>query len=71
MSRFREDIEAIRIMGFWRWLWARTFYRVFQRFAHRHNWHHTVKLGPFDDGSTQQWCQWCGLRQTQQRGTPK
>ncbi len=58
----RETIEAIRVMGFWRWLWARTFYRKFQRLAHRYNWHHTTKLGPFEDGSQQQWCQWCGLR---------
>lgn len=64
VSAVREDFEAIRVMGFWSWLWARTFYQMFARIAHRFNWHHTVTLGPFDDGATQVWCQWCGLRQS-------
>lgn len=58
-----EDLEAIRVMGFWHWLWCRTGgYRAFMRFVHRFNWHHATVMGPFADGSRQHWCQWCGLR---------
>ncbi len=58
----REDIEALRVLGFWRWFWYKTLYRRFQKFAHRHDWHHVTSLGPFEDGTRQKWCQWCGLR---------
>lgn len=51
-------------LGFWLRLWFRTGYRPFQRFVHRFNWHHTKRLGPFPDGTQQEWCQWCGLRHT-------
>lgn len=57
-----ENMEAIRVLGFWRWVYSHWFYRVHMRFAHRYNWHHTRQLGPFPDGSTQLWCEWCGLR---------
>ncbi len=39
-------------------------YRTLMRLAHRFDWHHAPTFGPFEDGSTQKWCQWCGLRQT-------
>lgn len=58
----RETIAAIRIMGFWSWLYHSKFYRAHMRLAHKYNWHHTKVMGPFPDGSTQLWCQWCGLR---------
>lgn len=58
-----EDIEAIRVMGFWYWLWCRTgAYRAFMRLAHRVNWHHCTVLLVDPDGSKQHWCKWCGLR---------
>jgi hypothetical protein len=58
-----EDLEAIRVMGFWYWAWCRTgCYRAFMRLVHRFNWHHCTVMGPFEDGETQHWCQWCGLR---------
>lgn len=58
-----EDMEAIRVMGFWHWLWCRTgCYRRFMRWAHLYNWHHCTVMGPFTDGSVHHWCQWCGLR---------
>lgn len=58
-----EDWEAIRIMGFWYWLWCRTgAYRAFMRFVHRFNWHHCTVCDPHPDGSRLHWCQWCGLR---------
>lgn len=56
-----EDREAIRVMGFWGWLWAGTLYRPFQRWAHRHNWHHVRQTGPFEDGVSYLVCDWCGL----------
>lgn len=58
----REFVESVRTLGFWRTLYLRYLYRHLMRFAHRHNWHHTRKIGPFEDGSTQLWCEWCGLR---------
>ncbi len=58
-----EDLEAIRVMGFWYWAWCRTGgYRAFMRWVHRFNWHHATVCGPSPDGSVQHWCQWCGLR---------
>lgn len=62
-----EFIKAARVLGFWRTVWARFCYRHVMRFAHRYNWHYAPVFGPYEDGSTQRWCQWCGLRQT----TPK
>jgi hypothetical protein len=50
-------------------LWYRFFYRTVMRFAHRYNWHHTTDIGPLDDGSTQKWCTWCGLREVRTRQT--
>ena len=63
-SIMSEDLEAIRVMGFWYWAWCRTgCYRRFMRWAHRYNWHHcTVFLRHPQDGLHLHWCQWCGLR---------
>jgi hypothetical protein len=61
-----EDLEAIRVMGFWYWAWCRTGgYQWFMRLAHRYNWHHTITLGPFEDGYLDHWCRWCGFRHSQ------
>lgn len=62
-----EDLEAIRVVGFWYWLWCRTGgYRAFMRLTHRFGWHHMKVLHPvWDlDGTrrVQHWCQWCGGR---------
>lgn len=57
-----ENLAAIRILGIWRWLYLTWLYRPHMRFSHRYNWHYTRKLGPFPNGSTQLWCEWCGLR---------
>jgi hypothetical protein len=38
-------------------------YRPLMRLAHHFDWHYMPTLGPFEDGSTQRWCQWCGLRE--------
>lgn len=58
-----EDWKAIRVMGFWYWLWCRTgMYMRFMRWAHRYNWHHCTVLLPPPGTDTQHWCQWCGLR---------
>lgn len=51
----------------WRWiasLYYRWFYRVHMRLAHRFNWHYAPTSHPFEDGTRQQWCQWCGMRST-------
>ena len=40
-------------------------YGAFQRFVHRHNWHHTRTCYP--DGDTLVVCDWCGLRTVMQR----
>lgn len=39
-----------------------TFYRWVMKVAHRFDWHYAPKHGPLEDGRTQAWCQWCGLR---------
>ena len=40
------------------------FYRLLMKVAHHYDWHYAPKIGPFEDGSYQHWCQWCGLRYT-------
>ena len=40
------------------------FYRAFMRLAHRFEWHHATISGPFEDGKSQRWCRWCGLRES-------
>jgi hypothetical protein len=60
-------LRDVRSLGLRRYIWARFFYRHVMKFAHRFDWHHAPRLGPFEDGSTQQWCQWCGLRMTTQK----
>jgi hypothetical protein len=49
--------------------WYSLGYRTIMKIAHRYNWHYAPTHGPFEDGSTQKWCQWCGLRQTTPRIT--
>lgn len=39
-------------------------YRLLMKVAHRYDWHYAPEIGPFEDGSTQRWCQWCGFRQS-------
>jgi hypothetical protein len=43
------------------------FYRALMGLAHRYNWHHVTISGPFEDGTYQVWCQWCGLRHNPRR----
>lgn len=66
-----EDWEAIRVMGFWYWLWCRTgAYRGFMRLAHRFNWHHMEPMPIIEVNHQDIWCQWCGARYTQYIGPP-
>lgn len=61
----REDREAIRVMGFWWWLFAGTLYRPVSRLMHRFNLHYAPPAGPAHGDNyclQQHWCQWCGLR---------
>lgn len=39
-------------------------YRTVMKVMHHYNWHYAPVIGPFEDGSTQAWCKWCGLRHT-------
>lgn len=59
-----EAIRDIKILGFWRFMFLRFVYRHLMRFAHKFNWHYAPESLPFEDGSTQLWCQWCGFRMT-------
>lgn len=55
-----------------RWItsvYHRWLYRAHMRLAHRFNWHYAPMIGPFPDGSTQRWCQWCGFRQSTPKST--
>jgi len=45
-------------------LFYRTLYRPLMRLAHRYHWHYMPECGPFEDGSKQAWCRWCGGRHT-------
>lgn len=56
-----EQREAIRVLGFWRWLGYRYLYRPISRLLHRFSLHYapTRKMA---DGSVVRWCRWCGLR---------
>ena len=54
-----ETIEAIRVLGFWRVVFAHTLYRPLSRLMHRFDLHYMPVGGPDGD---QAWCQWCGLR---------
>lgn len=38
-------------------------YRKLMRFAHRHGWHHITR-SQMENGDVQNWCHWCGLRET-------
>lgn len=57
-----EVLNDIKILGFWRYFFARFLYRPIMKVAHRFNWHYAPEIGPFEDGSTQLWCKWCGFR---------
>lgn len=52
--------------------WYSFFYRGLMRVAHHFNWHWAPVIGPFEDSSTQRWCQWCGFRESYRKhqGTP-
>jgi hypothetical protein len=47
-------------------IWTRLYYRLLHqwlmKFTHRHHWHYMPISGPFDDGTSQAWCHWCGIR---------
>jgi hypothetical protein len=60
-----EFIEAVRVLGFWRTVYARFAYRHVMKLAHRFNWHYAPPLPLIaPDYTTQLWCQWCGMRYT-------
>jgi hypothetical protein len=56
-----EDFEGIRVMGFWRWVYARFFYRAVSRLLHRFSLHYAPEHR-MHDGDLMRWCKWCGLR---------
>lgn len=62
-------MEAIRVMGFWSWVYARFFYRGVMRVAHRFHWHYAPPSYP--DGDTMLWCHWCGFRSVTKRAFSK
>ena len=62
----KDLFESIEVLGFWRTVWGRLFYRRVMKLAHKLDWHHAPMHGPFEDGATQRWCQWCGFRETYQ-----
>jgi hypothetical protein len=67
----KQLTEAVRTLGFWRVLYYRVLYRPMMRLAHRYDWHYAPVIGPFEDGSTQRWCKWCGFRQSIPQGLRK
>ena len=58
----KEVLESIRVLGLGRFLWLRFCYRHVMKLAHKFHWHYAPRIGPFEDGSTQLWCHWCGFR---------
>jgi hypothetical protein len=46
-------------------LWLRTGYRPLARLLHRFDLHHTVRMGPLEDGVTVHRCEWCGVSRTE------
>jgi len=38
-------------------------HRLIMRIAHYYDWHYAPIIGPFENGDTQRWCQWCGFRE--------
>lgn len=44
-------------------------YRLIMKIAHRFDWHYAPIIGPFEDGSTQRWCKWCGFRESYKKPT--
>lgn len=39
--------------------------------AHHFNWHYAPMIGPFEDGTTQRWCKWCGFRESYKKCNEK
>lgn len=58
MSEFREELK---VLGVTRWLYHRWLYRPLMKGSHRYGWHHAPKT-IMEDGSTMEWCTWCGMR---------
>ena len=44
------------------WPFYGRIYGIVSRLLHRFNLHYMSPMGPFDDGSRQLWCKWCGAR---------
>lgn len=65
-----ETLEAIRVLGLWRVIWARTGYRPLMRLAHRFNWHHMRRMPIIEPNRQQVWCEWCGVRDMIYIGPP-
>lgn len=54
--------ESVTVIGFWRFIYLRFFYRMVMRVIHRWGWHDMTRCGP--PGDQHEWCQWCGVRAT-------
>lgn len=46
----------------YRWPFYGRIYRLVSKLLHRFNLHYMRPMGPFEDGSRQLWCKWCGAR---------
>jgi hypothetical protein len=46
----------------YRWPFYGRVYRGLSLLLHRFNLHYMSPMGPFEDGSRQLWCKWCGAR---------
>lgn len=58
--------EAFKVLGIFTTLWYRTGYQPLMKLAHRYGWHY-APTNHLEDGSTQRWCHWCGMRATELR----
>lgn len=58
---WRNLIEGIRVMGFWRCMYARNLYRPHMRLIHKQGQHWFKIVGHlYPDGATYERCDWCG-----------
>ncbi len=42
-------------------VWNKYFYRHWAKLLHRFSLHHTERIGPVEDGSILEKCNWCGI----------
>ena len=66
-----EDWQAIRVMGFWYWLWCKTGgYRWFMRLAHRFHWCYMAPKPQIQPDRLRFVCDWCGASRNEYIGMP-